>query len=191
VSEASWSKCTSSRYYLVQLNGFLTMNFKLLRQVFIVFMLPAASAMPPPTAVLNQDVSQATLSETICTPGYTRSVRPSSSYTNGIKKRLMRVDGLDFDTDKSQFELDHVVPLALGGHPRNINNLVLQKWEGSNGAKRKDRLEVKLQCLVCARRVTLAEVQDAIWTDWEAAYHHYGRMVCKRPRGLKSQDYGD
>jgi hypothetical protein len=177
----------------VQLNdlSLMNLNFKLLRQFLLAFVFPIASAAPPPAAVLNQDVSQATLTETICTPGYTGSVRPSSSYTNGIKKRLMRVDGLDFETDKSLFELDHVVPLALGGHPRNINNLVLQKWEGTNGAKRKDRLEVKLQCLVCARSVTLAEAQDAIWSDWVAAYQHYGRMVCKRPRGLKSQDYGD
>jgi hypothetical protein len=168
------------------------MNYKSLCQSLIVITLSAAVwAAPPPMAVLNQDVSNASLAETICSPGYTRSVRPSSSYTNGIKKRLMRNDGLDFESDKSFYELDHVIPLALGGHPRNINNLMLQKWEGSTGAKRKDRLEVKLQCLVCASTVSLTQAQEAIWTDWVAAYEQYGRLVCKRPRGLKSRDYGD
>ena len=171
------------------------MNYKILRQHFAVcvfFACVASSwADPAPPGVLNRDVSDATLDDTICRPGYTRTVRPGTSYTNGIKKRLLRDSGLDFEADKSLYELDHVIPLALGGHPRSINNLVLQKWEGSTGAKRKDRLEVKLQCLVCARAIPLSQAQDAIWTDWITAYGRYGSMVCKRKRGLKSYDYGD
>lgn len=57
----------------------------------------------------------------------------------------MRQQGMDYDAEKVNFELDHTIPLALGGHPRNLNNLMLQPWEGHDGAKRKDRLEVKLQ----------------------------------------------
>lgn len=144
-----------------------------------------------PSEVLNQDVSTNTLTQTICKSGYTRTVRPSSSFTNGIKKRLMRQAGLDFDSDKSLYELDHVIPLALGGHPRNPKNLALQLWEGSDGAKRKDRLEIKLQCLVCSGTVLLGEAQAAVWSDWPLAYKNYGRLVCKRPRGMKSKDYGD
>lgn len=37
----------------------------------------------------------------------------------------------------SQYELDHIVPLALGGHPRNLKNLMLQPWEGADGAHAK------------------------------------------------------
>lgn len=103
----------------------------------------------------------------------------------------MRQAGLDFDSDKSLYELDHVIPLALGGHPRNPKNLALQLWEGSDGAKRKDRLEIKLQCLVCSGTVLLGEAQAAVWSDWPLAYKNYGRLVCKRPRGMKSKDYGD
>jgi hypothetical protein len=54
------------------------------------------------------------------------------------------------------YELDHIIPLAIGGHPRNLDNLGLQPWEE---AKRKDRIEVKLQCLVCAGQVALANAQ--------------------------------
>jgi hypothetical protein len=32
---------------------------------------------------------------------------------------------------------------------------------------------------------------NAIWSDWQAAYAVYGRLVCHRRRGLKSGDYGD
>ena len=118
-------------------------------------------------------------------------MRPSTSYTNGIKKRFLSEQGMAFDAERSSYELDHIIPLALGGHPRNLHNLTLQPWEGPNGAKRKDRLEVKLQCLVCGGDVALKEAQDAIWSDWQAAYAVYGRMDCHRARELKSGDYGD
>jgi hypothetical protein len=153
--------------------------------------LAGACAQAVPNALLNPDVKPATLSQTICRAAYTKTVRPSTSFTNGIKKRLLREQGRDFDAEKGGYELDHIVPLALGGHLRNLHNLTLQPWEGTNGAKHKDRLEVKLQCLVCSGDVALQEAQDAIWSDWKAAYAVYGRMVCHRARELKSGDYGD
>jgi hypothetical protein len=158
---------------------------------FLLCFLVCGMAHGLPAGVLNPDVQDSSLNQTICTPGYTRTVRPSSSYTNGIKKRLLREKGMDFDVDKSSYELDHIIPLALGGHPRNLHNLTLQPWEGGDGAKRKDRLEVKLQCLVCSGAVALTDAREAIYADWKAAYANYGRMACKRKRGLKAQDYGD
>lgn len=64
----------------------------------------------------------------------------------------------------------------------STENLMLQPWEGEDGAKRKDRLEVKLQCLVCSGQVPLDEAQDAIYTDWQAAYHLYARTKCHRAK---------
>lgn len=150
--------------------------------------LAALAAQAVPSTLLNPDVALATVRQTICTAGYTKTVRPSTTFTNAIKKRFMREQGIDFDANKDRFELDHIIPLALGGHPRNPHNLALQLWEGPEGAKRKDRLEVKLQC---SGDVPLNEAQDAIWSDWQAAYAVYGRMICHRQRGLKSGDYGD
>jgi len=59
---------------------------------------------------------------------------------------MLKRSGLDPIT-ASDYELGHIIPLALGGHPRKMDNLQLQPWEE---ARRKDRIEVKLQCLVCA-----------------------------------------
>jgi cytochrome c-type biogenesis protein CcmH/NrfF len=78
------------------------------------------------------------------------------------------------------YELDHIIPLTLGGHPRNLDNLALQIREGENGAKRKDRIEEKLQCLVCSGQVTLATAQRDILEDWQAAYDRYARVKCRR-----------
>ena len=116
---------------------------------------------------LNPDVTPATIHETICVPGYTKSVRPSTTYTNGVKRKLLRKSGLP-DTDAGRYELDHIIPLALGGHPRKLSNLMLQPWDGEHGAKRKDHLEVRLHVEVCHGSKSLETAQHCIADDWEA-----------------------
>ena len=73
----------------------------------------------------------------------------------------------------ADFELDHRIPLARGGHPRNLKNLALQPWEGEDGAKNKDRLERRLQRLVCVGRLLLDDARRAIYFDWRAAYRRH------------------
>lgn len=135
-----------------------------------VVVVTKTSAVPAET--LNPDVRPETIHETICLPGYTAAVRPSTTYTNGVKRKLIREQGLPA-TDDSKYELDHVIPLALGGHPRNLKNLALQLWDGDDGARKKDQLERKLQRLVCDGRVGLREAQTAIYVDWKAALLKY------------------
>ncbi len=127
---------------------------------------------------LNPDVRPDTLEQTICVVGYTKSIRPSTSFTNGLKFSLLREAGLA-EAQAGEYELDHLVPLAVGGHPRSLDNLKLQPWPD---AKRKDRLEAKLQCLVCTGQVPLAEAQRAIYEDWQAAYHRYATVKCRRTK---------
>jgi hypothetical protein len=134
----------------------------------------AVSAAPS----LNHDVTPETIASTICVSGYTAVVRPATVYTNGVKLKLLQAFGQDASS-MNAYELDHIVPLALGGHPRALDNLQLQPWPE---AKRKDRIEVKLQCLVCSGQVPLIEAQNAIATDWEAAYHRYASVPCHRDR---------
>jgi hypothetical protein len=133
----------------------------------LIFALVSAVTFAETAEVLNPDVHQDTIDETICVSGYTKTVRPSTSYTNGVKKKLMREAGIDWSRAK-EYELDHRIPLALGGHPRNIHNLMLQHWEGEDGAKKKDKLEVSLKNKVCRGTLTLLEAQDCIWNDWQS-----------------------
>lgn len=51
--------------------------------------------------------------------------------------------------------------------------MALQPWEGESGAKRKDRLERRLQQLVCAGKVALDRAQRALYFDCEASYKEY------------------
>lgn len=154
--------------------------WKRVAMICSVAMMPLYVLAQPATA-LNPDVRPDTINDTICVVGYTKTVRPSTSYTNGVKRLLLSRAGLSYE-DKADYELDHIVPLALGGHPRNLTNLMLQPWEGEDGAKRKDRLEVKLQCLVCTGKLDLDEARAAIFNDWQAAAKKYQHQRCSRKR---------
>ena len=84
----------------------------------------------------------------------------------------MREQGLPA-SEGAKYELDHFIPLALGGHPRKLENLWLQPWEGTWGARTKDHLEVKLKTLVCSGRLSLNAARDAVRFDWKAAFVRY------------------
>ena len=56
------------------------------------------------------------IGETVCVKGWTKTVRPPFSITNAIKLAKLRERGLTA-AGKSRFELDHIIPLSLGGSP--------------------------------------------------------------------------
>ena len=130
---------------------------------------------------IDPSVTQENIQQTICVSHYTDKVRPPTSYTNRIKLQLLAMAGIDA-SHASEYELDHIIPLAVGGEPWAVENLQLQLWEGTDGAKRKDRIEKKLQCLVCTEQVTLVVAQHEIADDWQAAYHHYATLKCKHSK---------
>jgi hypothetical protein len=122
--------------------------------------------------MVNQDITQANIQDTICRKGFTKTIRPAVVYTNGVKFKLMREAGIP-EADADKYELDHIVPLAVGGHPRKLVNLMLQPYEGALGARQKDRLELKLHDMVCAGELDLATAQREIGSDWGDAYERY------------------
>ncbi len=125
---------------------------------------------------LNPDVTQSTIQQTICVKGYSSTVRPSTSYTNPIKLRMMRQEGIP-ESDKSDWALDHRIPISLGGHPRALSNLqLLTATENS----RKSRIEVKLLCYVCVGQMPLSQAHQEIAGGWQAAYRKYAREMCWR-----------
>src|SRR6476620_1144150 len=106
---------------------------------------------PIPGAV-DPHVTQATIHDTICQRGYTARVRPPRKVTDAIKRRL--ANGLP--GSPRDYELDHLIPIGLGGDPRSPNNLWLQTWPD---AAVKDRDELRLHRAVCAGRMTLEQAQ--------------------------------
>jgi hypothetical protein len=73
-------------------------------------------------------VTPATIGATICTSGWTATVRPPTTYTGPLKLQMMAA--YHVGTDTSAFELDHLVPLELGGAPSDPRNLWPEKAGG-------------------------------------------------------------
>jgi hypothetical protein len=121
---------------------------------------------------LNPDVTPATLATTICMTGWTATVRPPTSYTEPLKRQMMAAYGVG--TDTSAFELDHLVPLELGGAPSDPRNLWPEAHAPTPGSFEKDGLENYLKGEVCAGRLALATAQMEIASDWVSAWRAAG-----------------
>jgi hypothetical protein len=104
--------------------------------------------------VVNPDVTQANIRETVCKHGWTRTVRPSTSYTNALKEQQLREYGLRGPL--SAYQEDHLISLELGGNPTDPRNL----WpEPYPRAARVDQMENALNRQVCSGELTLAAAQ--------------------------------
>ncbi len=66
-------------------------------------------------------------------------------------------------------EIDHIVPLELGGS-NAIANLFPEPGSGRANYHVKDRLENELHALVCAGSLTLRRAQQGIAANWETIY---------------------
>ncbi len=144
--------------------------------------LAAAAVLPNPAltpGVASADVTPADLSSTICVTGYTsgrrhddgRTVRPPESYTEALKKRQI-AQYRYADANPADYEEDHLIPLELGGDGYAAANLWPEPYAGT-GALVKDQLENRLRVLVCDGTLDLRVAQQAIATNWYAAYERY------------------
>jgi hypothetical protein len=124
------------------------------------------------------DVTQNNIQQTICRRGWVRTVRPSAEFANAVKRRMMVEQGWENAAD---VELDHIVPLELGGAARDLKNLWLQPLRGPWNVHCKDALAVELSKTVCKGDAKLADAQDEIRRDWRTSYR--GRID---PHGCES-----
>jgi len=120
----------------------------------------------------NPGVTQENIHETICVSGWTKTIRPPSSYTNNLKKQQIKEYRY---TEKrlAEFEEDHLISLQLGGNPTDPKNLWPEPYRIKCGARIKDVLETKLKRMVCDGKITLKQAQQAIAKNWIAAYKKY------------------
>ena len=140
-----------------------------------LMVLPDVSCTP---GALNPAVTQATIRTTICKAGWTATVRPPLSYTSKIKTQDMAMYGV---TDQTKYELDHLVPLELGGAPSAKTNLWVEPNYATPHPTRydhnpKDVLEFVLRNKVCAKRpsMDLQTAQQAIMSDWVMTFKALG-----------------
>jgi hypothetical protein len=124
---------------------------------------------------IDPAVTQRDIRSTICRAGWTARVRPPESQTERAKYHVAYPA---YHIPLSvQSELDHLVPLELGGS-NDITNL----WpEVGRIPNPKDSVENALNHAVCNGRVSLAAAQNAIASDWLTAEARLG--IGGGPRG--------
>jgi len=123
----------------------------------------AAFTRAPVSGAIDPAIAQANVRETVCRLGYTKTVRPPKEWTQSIKHQLLIEQKLPGSV--KNYELDHLVPLELGGAPRDPANLWLQRWDE---ARKKDEQEAALRKAVCAGHLTLEQAQERIRLKWGA-----------------------
>ena len=112
-------------------------------------------------------VTEDTLSTTICSRGYTTTVRPPAAVTGPAKQASLADYNLPYSHTT---EYDDLISLELGG-ANSISNL----WPEPNTATArgvnnpKDQVENALNRAICNHTVTLTAAQTAIATNWSTA----------------------
>ncbi len=118
--------------------------------------------------VTDSRVTQENIKDTICKSGYTKTVRPPVTVTSKIKEQTMKDYG--FTDSPSNYELDHLISLELGGSPDDVKNLFPEPYNIELGATKKDTVENYLHAQVCSGLLTLKEAQKAISENWVLVY---------------------
>ena len=123
-----------------------------------------SSALPDtdcsPGDVLTTDV------KTICTVGYTKTVRDVSTAT---KKKVYSEYDIPY-SKHSDYEVDHIISLELGGS-NDISNLFPESYKIKDNAKIKDVFENYLHKQVCNGSIPINEAQKEISSDWLTYYN--------------------
>jgi hypothetical protein len=128
---------------------------------------PAQSGSLPDPRLTPGDVLEVSQAD-ICAHGYTKLVR---DVPVAVKRQAYKEYGRAKVKDRC-CEVDHLIPLELGGSNR-LKNLWPEPYDIEWNAKVKDRLENRLHAMVCAGEMDLPAAQRAIATDWVAAYKLY------------------
>ena len=144
---------------------------------------PRPEGLPDPARTpgsINPGATQENLDDTVCNSGWAAKVRPPSAYTSALKFAQIIEYGYS-DRNPAHYQEDHLVPLELGGAPRDPRNLwpqpnVITLADGSEiNAEAKDNLEDELHRRVCEGSMLLADAQRLIAGDWIAAWEAAGR----------------
>ncbi len=125
----------------------------------------AQQSLPDPECTPGAIFPDITL-EKVCVSGYTKTVRDVSA---SLKKQVYRSYTIPYPQPFGTFELDHYIPLVLGGS-NDIANLWPFAADPRPGFIEKDLTVNYLRRKVCNGEITLAAAQRAITTPWVDVY---------------------
>ncbi len=116
----------------------------------------------------------------ICQSGYTKKVR---NVTASMKRKIYASYGIPYPPPTGSYELDHLIPLAIGGSNAPAN-LFPEAREPQPGFREKDLVEIYLRQEVCAGRADIDRAQRAVAADWVKIYESLTPEKIAKLRGL-------
>jgi hypothetical protein len=96
----------------------------------------------------------------------------SSERTIPIALKSQVVDRYAINLDAGGYNVDHLIPVGLGGS-NSVKNLWPQPLAGEWSYFKKNQLEARLRKIVCKGELDLKQAQQEIATDWVSAYKKY------------------
>lgn len=120
----------------------------------------------PNASLTPGDTFPTATKDTVCVKGYTKTVR---NVTTTTKKEIYTEYGLTYPQPAGSYEVDHFIPLALGGS-NDPKNLWPEPASPKPGFHEKDVVELYLYDELCTGKMTLIEAQNEIRSDWYAVY---------------------
>jgi hypothetical protein len=131
------------------------------------------------TGVLLAPAPHPAMPDSRFTPGEVRTIDKNEACstttkqfrltTEAMKKQVCINYGLKDCPHEGKMEIDHLVPLELGGAD-TVANLWAQPASPKPGFHEKDKLENWLHEQVCSGKMALIDAQAKIRTNWFAAY---------------------
>jgi hypothetical protein len=107
----------------------------------------------------------------LCSPGYTDYIR---DVRRDVRRAVFQEYGLSYPPPVGAYEVDHFIPLELGGS-NDIRNLWPEPRDPQPGFHEKDRVENYLHREVCTGKTTLTQAQDKIRKNWYLVYQSLPR----------------
>ena len=133
-------------------------------------------------AVAQAAFAQAVVPDPTLTPGSVRTTNLGEICFEGTRQHRHRHDAMAIMDEyglapesRPEFEIDHLVPLELGGSDDLANLWPEPRFsiEPEWNAERKDELENALHALVCNGDLDIEVAQKAIEDDWTEAWKRY------------------
>ncbi len=103
----------------------------------------------------------------VCAADFEASVKPMAKW-----QRDQALERYGKRPEDFTGELDHLIPISLGGTNDPDNLWPLPANKGMGPAEKK-ALDQKLHQMVCDKTIKLKDAQDAIKKDWVKAYGQY------------------
>lgn len=148
------------------------------------FRYDATHAVLPNLNFTPGDILPGVTAADVCTPGWATDHR---HVTESERERILSEYDVHEGWQDGRFvayEVDHLIPLELGGSndPKNLwpqpyscvtKGLCGAGYDPRLGAGEKDQLENELHLLVCSGRMTLADAQKCIASNWAECWQKY------------------